>query len=87
MHLVFVIPHWMRDPFLSLYGPRIESGVTVVHGGAGLGCGAGVVQLSPQTVPKAVDKSMNNCAKPHPAWCGALCLKNGQKTGRPWLMP
>ena len=35
MHLVFVIPHWMRDPFFSLYGPRIASRVTVVQAAQG----------------------------------------------------
>jgi hypothetical protein len=29
-------------------------------------------------VPKGVDKSLNNCAKPHPDWCSSDCLKIGQ---------
>jgi hypothetical protein len=67
----FVIPHWMRDPSGSPHGPRIESGVTALRGN---GCS---LHLSPQTVPKAVDKSMNNRGKPHPVWCGVMCLKIG----------
>jgi hypothetical protein len=35
-------------------------------------------QLPPNRVPKGVDKSLNNCAKPHPDWCGSDCLKIGQ---------
>ncbi len=32
-------------------------------------------QLPPNWVPKGVDKSLNNCAKPHFDWHGVECLK------------
>jgi hypothetical protein len=32
-------------------------------------------QLPPKRVPKGVDKSLNNCAKPHPDWRDGECLK------------
>ena len=34
-------------------------------------------------MPKAVDKSMNNRGKPHPVWCGVVCLKIGHSQAHP----
>jgi hypothetical protein len=36
------------------------------------------MQLLPNGVLKGVDKSLNNCAKPHPDWGGDVCLKMRQ---------
>ena len=35
-------------------------------------------RVSPNTVPKAVDKSMNKRARAHACWDGGVCLKKQQ---------
>lgn len=38
----------------------------------------GPIRVSPNPVPKAVDKSLNKPVKAHACWAGGVCLKKQQ---------